>query len=218
MRIARQRALGALALACLAASAGHAQVQRAAPAGASAGAELAARLQQQLQALSAAKAQAETAAAQLRQENDSLKQQLAKLTGEQDTLQQHATALEAASQRSARAEKEKAIETGRLRGQMEELVGRFRETVENLKSVETDRGRVQAELAAREQALKACGERNARLYQLNGEILERMENRGFWAAVAEHEPFTQIARTRLENLADDYRARAAEQRQPAPKR
>jgi chromosome segregation ATPase len=214
MRAARHAILGSAAvLACLAAAAGYAQVQRAAPGGGDGG-EAVARLQQQVQSLSAAKAQAEASAAQLRQENESLKQQLAKATGDQDALQQHAAALEAANRRSANTEKQNAIETGRLKGQMQELIGRFRETAENLQKVETDRSQLQAQLKAREQEVKACGDRNARLYELNGEILDRMENRGFWAAVAEHEPFTQIARTRLENLADDYRTRAAEQRQP----
>jgi chromosome segregation ATPase len=202
-------------LACLAAAGAPAQVQRSSGSGGggAGGDAAAARLQQQLQMLTATKAESDAAAAKLRQENESLKQQLQKATEDQGSLQQRATVLEAATQRGARVEKESAIEMGRLKGQMQELLTRFRETAQNLKDVETDRNRVLGVVAAREQDIKACGDRNAKLYQLNSEILDRMENRGFWAAVAEHEPFTQIARTRLENLADDYRERAGEQRQ-----
>jgi chromosome segregation ATPase len=201
----------AVALACLVAATAPAQVQRSG--GGAGGDAAAARLQQQLQMLTAAKAESDAAAAKLKQENESLKQQLQKLSDDQGGLQQRAATLEAATQRGARAEREHAIETGRLKGQLQELVTRFRETVQSLKDIETDRDRLRGEVAAREQDIKACGDRNAKLYQLSGEILDRMEKRGFWAAVAEHEPFTQIARTRLENLSDDYRARAEENRQ-----
>jgi len=43
-------------------------------------------------------------------------------------------------------------------------------------------------------------------------VLDRMANRGFWAAVGEREPFTKLKRVELENLIDDYKYRADELR------
>jgi cell division protein FtsB len=196
---------------CLASALAHAQVQRS---GGDAGA---ARLMQQLQQLQAQQAEAQAQSDKLKQENDSLKQQLQKLQGDQGALAQRAATLEAAARRDAQASRDSATATENLRGQMQELITRFRETAQNLKDVETDRTKIRGDLAAREQDLKACGERNAKLYELNAELLDHMEHRGFWAAVAEREPFTRIARTRLQNLAEDYRGRAEELRQPPPK-
>jgi len=172
------------------------------------------RLQQQLQQLTAAKADVAAQAEKLKQENDLLQKQLQQLTGERGALKQRTAALESAAQRDADASKDTASANEKLRGQMQELITRFRETAQNLKDVETDRTKLRGELSVREQDFKACTDRNEKLYQLNVEVLDKVEHRSFWSAVMEREPFTKIARTRLENLADNYRGRAADLRQP----
>jgi chromosome segregation ATPase len=172
------------------------------------------RLQQQLQQLTAAKAEAQAQSDKLKQENESLKQQLQKLSGEQSALKARSASLTAAAQRDTDAGKDAAAASEKLRAQLQELIERFRATAQALKDVETDRGKVRSELAVRQQDLAACTERNAKLYELNGEVLDKVEQRGFWSAVAEREPFTKIARARLENLSDDYHSRAADLRLP----
>jgi ribosomal protein S19E (S16A) len=56
------------------------------------------------------------------------------------------------------------------------------------------------------------------LYEINREILNRYEHVGLFTKVSADEPFTKITRTRLENLADEYRQRAQELqvKKPAP--
>lgn len=180
--------------------AAHAQVQRS-------GNDVA-RVMQQLQQVTAEKTQ-------LKSENDSLKKQLEELKAkaikagaDRSVLQQQKRELETSSARQK--ESEDALQ--QLRDKMQELIGKFRETATQLQSTETDRDQLKTALDARERDYKICVDRNAGLYFLNDDILRRLEHRSIWGKMAEKEPFTQISRTRLENLIDEYRDRVEELR------
>jgi hypothetical protein len=119
----------------------------------------------------------------------------------------------AAEAQLARGSQDRAGSTEELERQkarMQELVGKSREVIETLRTVETDRTAVKRDLASREQALKVCVDRNRALYTLNGEVLERLARE----AGSSIEPFTRLKRVQLENLVEDYRFRADEQRAP----
>jgi hypothetical protein len=94
---------------------------------------------------------------------------------------------------------------------MQQLIGRFKETIALLQGVETDRASLKQTLATREQELKICADHNHALYQLNDEVLTRMDKQSFWSKVGESEPFTKIKRVQLENLVDNYKSRADDQ-------
>ena len=53
---------------------------------------------------------------------------------------------------------------------------------------------------------------NLQLYEISNEVLNRYEHVGLFTKVSATEPFTRITRTRIENLVDEYRARAQELR------
>ena len=72
---------------------------------------------------------------------------------------------------------------------------------------EVDRDGQVAARAAKERELSACVDKNAQMYLLSTEVLDRMEGQGVWSAMKTKEPFTRLSRTRLENLIDDYRSR-----------
>jgi hypothetical protein len=95
---------------------------------------------------------------------------------------------------------------------MDELIAKFRETVQKLREVESDGVTAKQSLAARERELKGCVDHNVALYRLNDEVLTHFDRQGFWARLSQSEPFTQIKRVRNENLIEDYRTRAQEQR------
>jgi len=198
-----QRSVSAVLLTLLSGAA-LAQVQRA---GGDSGSM---RLQQQIQQLGSEKAQAEAQLTKLKQDNDSLKKQVQQLTSTQAALKQRGAALETAAQRAADATRDSNAASDKLRAQLQELIARYRDLAQNLKGVETDRTTVRQTLAAREQSLKDCRDRNQKLYTLNADILTQMEHGGFWSAVGQHEPFTRIGRTRLENLVDTTREQADE--------
>jgi hypothetical protein len=95
---------------------------------------------------------------------------------------------------------------------MQQLVAKFRETAQSLRDVESDRTTTKQTLATRDQQLKVCVDRNLALFKLNGEVLTRLENQGVWGRMARAEPFTKIKRVEMENLVDEYKSRAEDQR------
>ncbi len=107
-------------------------------------------------------------------------------------------------------------ELAREKQRFEEISQRFRETVTSLRDVETDRAVKTEGLTQREFDLNSCVARNTRLFTLASEVIDRLDDQGFWSAVARREPFTRLKRVQLENLADGYRDAAADQRVVEP--
>ncbi len=159
---------------------------------------------------------------QLQAEMSKLKAELEAARKERDTLKK---TQEGVVQRTRGAESELAraqADNARLEGdvarekqRVEELVTRFREAAGTMREVETDRATKTQSLAQREQELTVCTDRNAKLYALNGEVLGKLEDDGFWSSLARREPFTRLKRVELENLVDGYRGSAEDNRMPA---
>lgn len=170
-----------------------------------------ARVMAQLQQLTAEKSQLSTENERLKKELEDLKAQLGKASSAQSAAEQRARKLEGNTRDSA-ALQESNDALSKARTQTQELVGKFRETAQQLKDVESDRSEVRSQLTLRERELKTCVDRNAQLYIVTDEILGRMESRGSWQSLKDKEPFTQLSRTRLENLIEDYRYRVDELR------
>jgi len=114
-------------------------------------------------------------------------------------------AAQAAGQSNAQA-----LEQSKAR--LQELVDRYRETVASLRGLETDRSQLQQQLAQSKSEFDQCAERNYQLYQVDAEVLDRYEHQSVFAHLAKAEPFTQLERTRIANLVDEYRARAEQLR------
>jgi hypothetical protein len=196
---------GMVGLSCMLAFSANAQVQRSGNADA--------RVAQQLQQLTSERSALQAENSKLKQELEQAKAQLLKTGAATKTLETRNRALEASAGRGTAASQQAEEQLERTRAQMQELVAKFRETAETLREVETERATVKGQLATKEREFKTCVDRNAGLYNLNVEVLDRMENRGFWSSVAEREPFTRLKRVELENLIDEYKYRADELRQ-----
>jgi chromosome segregation ATPase len=192
------------ALAVLAAAHAPAQTQRS-------GGE-AQKMMQQYQQLAAEKTGLQAQVAQLQKDLDAAKAALAAMKKERDAskAQSGATAAAVAQANAAKAGAEQGLEQSKRR--MTELVNRFRETAVDLKRAETERESARKTLADRNAAFDKCAEANLRLFEINSEILDRYEHVGLFTKVTAAEPFTRVTRTRIENLVDDYRARALELR------
>jgi chromosome segregation ATPase len=160
----------------------------------------------------------------LQAENAKMKKELADLTKERDTLKAGRAALDQRTRASeaamiARSAQDKAsadAENARLKDRMQELVAKFRETAQTLKDVETERATFKQSLTARDAELGQCKAKNDALYKLNEEILARMDGQGAFSRLASLEPFTKIKRVQLQNLVDDYKYRAEDQRVTGP--
>ncbi len=160
----------------------------------------------------------------LQAENTRMKQELEALRRERDELKDGAASGERRT-RIAQAELARASATRegtaqeleQQRARTQDLVEKSREIIDTLRSVELQRAELEQQSRERGGALEVCGERNRALYQMNAELLDRIENRSVWSALSRGEPFTQITRARLENLIEDYRYKAEDQKlQPGP--
>jgi hypothetical protein len=195
---------GVMGLAALLAFTAQAQTQRSGNADA--------RVAQQLQQLSNERVALQAENTKLKQELEQAKAQLQKANVATKALETRSRALEVSAARGTTTSQQTEEQLERSRAQLQELVTKFRETAQSLRDIEADRGLVKGQLAAREHELKTCVDRNAALYNLNTEVLDRMQNRGLWSSIAEREPFTKLKRVELENLSDAYKYRAEELR------
>lgn len=94
-----------------------------------------------------------------------------------------------------------------MRARMQELVARFRDTIEKTRAVEIERNKLQEQLTGSTTSLNTCSDRNVQMFRINAELLDRLQHQGFFSRVSRAEPFTQIERTRLDNLVLEDRQR-----------
>jgi hypothetical protein len=171
-----------------------------------------ARAMQELQQLAAERTALQADNAKLKDEVADLKKKLDKAASESTGALARAKQLEFTADRAAESGKQAAEALEKSRAQMQELIGRFRQTALELQAVETDRNAQRGELDARSREYNICVERNVGLYDVGREALDRLDKHGLWSQVRESEPFTQLARVHLDNLIDGYRQRLEELR------
>jgi len=171
-----------------------------------------ARAMQELQQLTTERTTLKADNAKLSDEVADLKKRLEKATVEAAAVSVRAKQTEIAAGRGAESTKQANDALEKSRAQMQELIARFRETALDLKAVETDRNTLRGQLEARGRDYDTCVDHNGGLYDVGREALDRLDRRGFLSKVGESEPFTQLARARLDNLIDDYRQRLQELR------
>lgn len=136
---------------------------------------------------------------------DAARQQLAAAKVGANRSQAALSAAQAAGESSARSLEE-------YRAKLQELIAHYTETARQLRTVETERGQLQQQLAESKRTYDQCVERNYDLYQVDNEVLDRYEHQGAFSYLARAEPFTRLERTRIENLVTEYRQRAEELR------
>lgn len=192
---------------CAAAAPALAQIQRS---GGAAGESQ--KIMQQYQQLAGEKAALQSQVAQMKKDLDEAKSTLAAVKKERDALKSQVGSAAAATAQSVAAKQATEKSLDQYKQRMTELVARFKETATNLKEVESDRTKLQNDLRERSSAYDKCAEDNLGLFEINGDLLDRYEHVGLFTKVSASEPFTKITRTRIENLVDEYRARALELR------
>jgi regulator of replication initiation timing len=185
-----------------------AQVQRSGGGGGAANAQLMMQYQQ-----------ADAERTQLKSENTKLKKDLDDLKKQLDAASKQAVASKAGVGRDAAqlaaaqaANDRSAKDLADSKGKMQELVGKFRETITQMRGIEAERSQLQQQLAQSKTAFDQCAERNYSLYQVDNEVLDRYAHEGAFSHMASAEPFTRIKRTQIDNLVLEYKERAEELR------
>jgi chromosome segregation ATPase len=184
----------------------HAQTARSSSGSANA------QAMQQLQQLASERTQLQAEVAKLKGDLEAARKERDSLKASQENIARRTRGAEAELVRTQADKARFEGELAREKQRFEEVVARFRETTVTVREVETDRAAKTQQLTLREQELRTCVDHNRKLVALNDEVLDKLEDQGFWSALARREPFTQIKRTQLENLADGYRGVAEDHR------
>ncbi len=171
-----------------------------------------AQLLQQLQQLASERTSMQAENTRMKKELEDLRKERDQLKKGQEAVGARVKSSEVALARSNAQRETTEQELAQTKAKTQELIAKFRETIQTLRDVEAEHTTTKQTLATRDQELKTCVDRNLALYQLNGEVLTRLERQGVWSRVAQVEPFTRIKRTQLENLIDEYKSRADDQR------
>ncbi len=171
------------------------------------------RAVQQLQQIASERAAAQAEATKAKQAAADLTKQVAQLTAERDALKARV-----ASTQAGRDAREHGLqdELDQTKVKLAELLKKFRETATTLRDVESSRTQAREELARSAKSEQSCAEHNVELANLAEAVLKRYSDSGGWHRVARSEPFTRLSQTRVENLADEYRARVQELKAPKP--
>jgi chromosome segregation ATPase len=134
---------------------------------------------------------------------DAAKKDLAAAKAGNTRGQAELAAAQAASQTSAK----NLTDTN---NKMKELIGQFRDTIANLRHVETERSELQTQLAQSKLTYDKCAQTNYQLYQVTDEVLNRLSHEGPFSCAARAEPFTRLRRTQIDNMVLEYKQRALE--------
>jgi chromosome segregation ATPase len=186
-----------------------AQVQRS---GGGGGGAANAQLMMQYQQADAERTQLKSDNAKLKKDLDELKKQL-DAAGKQVVASKAGVSRDAAQLAAAQAANDRsAKDLADGKAKMQELVGKFRETITQMRGIEAERSQLQQQLAQSKTAFDQCAERNYSLYQVDNEVLDRYSHQGAFSYMARAEPFTRIKRTEIDNLVLEYKERAEELR------
>jgi len=190
------------------ATAAFAQVQRSGGGGGAANAQLMMQYQQ-----------ASTERTQLQADNAKLKKDLEDVKKQLDAANKLAAASKAGVSRDSAqlaaaqaANDRSAKDLADAKDKMQDLVGKFRETITQMRGIEGERSQLQQQLAQSKTAFDQCADRNYSLYQVDNEVLDRYVHEGAFSHMASAEPFTRIKRTQIDNLVLEYKERAEELR------
>jgi len=159
----------------------------------------------QLRALEDERARWQATDAEQKKQIESLKQELAAATTKPREKK-------AAAQLTRRLE-EQTEENAKIARRLAECETAGRSAAENAAGQDEELTRAKATISSLNQAMAACAEKNARLYQLTHDFVARYSNTGFGDSLAGVvEPLFGWNRAKLENFEQDMQDKLAEQR------
>ncbi len=176
-----------------------------------------AQAMRQLQQLAAERTELQAETARLRKQVTELEAKLAATETDQRALRARAVGADVAISRARASTGELEAEVARRKEREEQLVAEFRKTIDNLRTLETERNQFRDQAAVSGRRFDECARQNVELASIAIEVLQRYEGAGFGHALGRAEPFTRLTRTRVENLVDEYRVRVEELRVPESK-
>lgn len=171
-----------------------------------------ARVQQAMRNMTARLRAAETERDSLQAAKAQADQEKKVLTEKLDGLTKQATADSQALAASKTKLAERETETAQLQDAIQKLQVTQTRAVEIAQKAERERVKLAGQVIELQRKLSDREAKNLALFKLANEILTRYERFGLGDALAAKEPFTGIARVKLENLVQGYQDKLADQR------
>jgi chromosome segregation ATPase len=165
--------------------------------------------QGQVATLQASQAQSDKDNADLKAKVDTLNQQIASLI-KQSSDDKAASDKVAADLKAQNADQ--ATQIGKLNDALAAWEKDDKQYAQLAKDKEAARAQLAAQVILMQRVIDDRETKNLELYNLGNEILTRYEQYGLGEALAAKEPFTGIARVKLQELVQDYRDKIADQR------
>lgn len=154
-----------------------------------------------LRQLSQEKTQLETEKAALAEQVKKLEASVKQLEPLQGEVDRQKAALESLRGNNSSLESQVADERGKeqaLREKMKEIIGKARQ-------IQSDNHLLVQAVQEREQWIAQCKDKNQRMLEVNGELIDKYKEKGFWDKLSEIEPFTQIGKVKTENAVENFR-------------
>ena len=134
---------------------------------------------------------------QVSQERDALQTENTRLKSEIEELNRKHTGIKKSSD-SALA---------KSRDSNAALSADLHQTVQNLRRTESEKNLLQETVVSQARQIETCESHNVKLLQVNHDLLGQYENKGFFDAMLQREPLTQLKRVEIENIAQEYQDR-----------
>ena len=150
----------------------------------------------------------------LEADNTRLNAELGKQAREQEKLKNRLEKLEKKLARSKDSNQKLVSRVKQDNERMKEMIAKYRETVEKLRTANQDNQLLVNAVSERNQWIDQCQKKNTKMYALNVELLERYRNKDFADDALEKEAFTGLVAVELENQEQEYRFRLDDLKTP----
>lgn len=181
-------------------------------AAASAAAASAAKAQQALQDMTNERDVLQKEKSKLQAEVVALKAKTAAMQGQVKGLQTNLEGTDTLIDRFKQRDASWQERLDQQRAKMQEVVEKFKEVAQNLRTVESERSELRVKHGAQEKELLGCVDNNIKLYKTGVELIEQYENKSLWDSLFQHEPVTRIKKVELETQVQDYMLKLKEAR------
>lgn len=117
-----------------------------------------------------------------------------------------AATLGLASAQTSNTQLQASLESQTTRAQEREqnLQHKLQETITQAELIQKDNELLAAGMQEREQWIKQCGDKNKQLLEVNAQLVQKYQDKGFWDKVADMEPLIGIGKVQTENVAEEY--------------
>lgn len=171
-----------------------------------------ARLKETLRTLTLRLRSAETERNTLLSDKAQFEQEKKTLTDKVQTLTKQAAEDKAQMDTLTTKSEEQEKELADTKESLTKWKAAYEQIAAGAKKIEAERAKFADESVILKRKVADREEKNRELFKLGNEILTRYEKFGMGDALAAREPFTGIARVKLENLVQDYGDKLADQR------